>query len=47
MMKEELPEENVVFKVSLSFLSNLADTKISLMRDQIFSTVRTLDILST
>lgn len=43
MIQEELPEENTIFKVSLSFLSNLADKEIPLRRDQIFSTVHTLD----
>lgn len=43
MIQEELPEENTIFKVSLPFLSNLADKEIPLRRNQIFSTVHTLD----
>lgn len=43
MIKEELPEENVIFKVSLSSLSNLGNKEISLMRDQIFPTIRISD----
>lgn len=43
MVKEELPEENVIFKVSLSSLSNLGNKEISLTRDQIFPTIRISD----
>jgi len=36
-MIKKPPEENAVFEVSVSLLSNPADKEISLMRDQIFS----------
>lgn len=45
MIKEELPEENAVITFNLSILSKLADMEVSIMRNQVFSTVHTSDLL--